>query len=315
LIHFYKRLMIRLLMAGRLAAFKKKGIPGCAISRNFSGALSGGSRGWKNETPQGSKTEVFVYSPESNITWPDAQLGVLGLQDPNFSLPGYVGTTLPGRYPLKDKELSKPVQPDVLTAPTNKETQVHALYNANDYIKYTPGSESNVCADLLDEFPKILGMEQIQFGVHETPMLLRKEMSDLFPQQNFDNGPFTTITYSQKTENDMSKWSEEIEEEREVKMERFVQAAKEICARLKEDGYFADFIDPCSGTPYYGAHTNTTMFETDEKFRLLGFRIEDLGCCKVILHPEFGRHVFVGCIVTNAGKSSPVLEEVLEDLV
>ena len=26
--------------------------------RSFSGAQSGGSRGWKNETPQGSKTEV-----------------------------------------------------------------------------------------------------------------------------------------------------------------------------------------------------------------------------------------------------------------
>ncbi|XP_023338224.1 methylmalonic aciduria and homocystinuria type D protein, mitochondrial [Eurytemora carolleeae] len=301
-------------MAGTLANFKSKGLSSSRFVRSFSGAQSGGSRGWKNETPQGSKTEVFVYSPESNITWPDPQLGVLGSSDPFFTFPGHIGCSLTGQLPEKSSPL-KPVQPDILTAPTNKETQVHALYNASDYIKYTPGSESLVCADILDEYPKIVGMESVQFGVHDTPLLLRKEMKALFPSQNIDNGNFTTITYSQKTENDMSKWSDQVEDEREKKMESFVQAAKEICARLKEDGFWADFLDPCSGTPYYGVHTNTTMFETDEKFRLLGFRIEDLGCCKVILHPKYGRNVFVGCIVTNAGKNSPVLEEILEDIV
>jgi len=301
-----------LLMAGRLVSIRSKGVP--TVSRQFSGAIS--ARGWKKESPEGATTEVFVYNPETNITWPDPQLGILGGVDPSFSLPGNVGPNLTGTFPEADTASGSalPKLPDVLTAPTNKETQVHALYNANDYIKYTPGTESQVCVDMLDRFPQIYGMERINLRVHETPLLLRKEMRALFPQQNLEAGNLTTITLSQKTENDMSKWSEEIESEREKKVEAFVQAAKEICGRLKEEGHWADFIDPCSGTPHYSEHTNTSMFETDEKFRLLGFRIEDLGCCKVIIHPEYGRNVHVGCIVTNAGQQNPVLAEILEDI-
>jgi len=304
-----------LLMAGRLANLKSK-VPSGPAFRHFSGAFSGGSRGWKNETPQGSKTEVFVYSPESEITWPDPQLGVLGTTDPNFAFPGYIGAQIPDNI----AEISGPRNTktsntfDILTAPTKKESQVHALLNAADYIKYTPGTEVDVCVDLLDEFPKIFGMESVEFSVHDTPVLLRKELGAMFPTKNVENGPFTTITYSQKTEHDMSKWSEKIEDEREMKTEAFVQTAKEICGRLKEEGYWADFIDPCSGTPHYGSHSNTSLFETDERFRLLGFRIEDLGCCKVILHPKYGRNVFVGCIMTDASKNSPVVDEILEDL-
>jgi hypothetical protein len=35
--------------------------------------------------------QVFVYIKESNINWPDPQLGVLGPSDPSFSLPGNIG--------------------------------------------------------------------------------------------------------------------------------------------------------------------------------------------------------------------------------
>jgi len=279
--------------------------------------LVGGTRGWRNETPQGSSTGIFVYSPESNVTWPDEKLGVLGTTDPKFRLPGHTGISISGQFPDPDKKAAGHSKSDILTHPLNKETQVHAIYNAHDFIKYTPGSESAVCVDLLDEFPRLieLEMEDVEVIAHETPILLRKDMKSLFPGRDVENGTFTTITYSQYTENDMSKWSELVEEERDAKMEKFVLVAKEICGRLKEEGHWADFIDPYSGTPYFSSHTNTTMFETDEKFRALGFRIEDLGCCKVILHPEYGRNVFVGCIVTDASKTSIVLDEIFEDVL
>ena len=56
------------------------------------------------------------------------------------------------------------------------------------------------------------------------------------------------------------------------------------------------------------------MFETDEKYRLLGFRIEDLGCCKVISHKDFGRNVFVGTIFTSAHMSTGVVQDLVEEM-
>ncbi len=84
--------------------------------------------------------------------------------------------------------------------------------------------------------------------------------------------------------------------------------------RLASEGYWANFIDPSSGIPYFGGHSATTMFETDEKYRLLGYRVEDLGCCKVLCDRDFGRNVLVGSIFTNAHESNTVIEEALLEL-
>ena len=153
-----------------------------------------------------------------------------------------------------------------------------------------------------------LGMRRLHCELHEAPSLLKREVSGLFPDRDIINKNLSVVTLSQRTTNDMTGWSDEIEQERESLIENFVSVAKEICGRLKNDGYWSDFIDPTSGKPYYGQYTNTSMFETDEKFRLLGFRIEDLGCCKVISHREFGRNVFVGTIFTDAHPSVGVVQ-------
>ena len=47
-------------------------------------------------------------------------------------------------------------------------------------------------------------------------------------------------------------------------------------------GYWADFINPFSGQPYLNPHKNSVLYKTDERFRCVGFKVEQKTNCKVI---------------------------------
>eukprot|EP00794_Sanderia_malayensis_P003013 gene3013-3471_t len=144
-------------------------------------------------------------------------------------------------------------------------------------------------------------LENVEFSVQECPNFIKKSFLELFPDSELKKeDQLTIMTISQKTDNDMTAWSEEVEAEREALFEIFVENAKQVCELLHSAGYWADFIDPSSGQAFFGKHTNATLFETDERFNHLGFEIDDLGCCKVIRHKLWGAKVFVGTIFTNA---------------
>ncbi|KAM7406821.1 hypothetical protein PAMA_002841 [Pampus argenteus] len=147
----------------------------------------------------------------------------------------------------------------------------------------------------------------VECAIQTCPELLKKDFQSMFPEA--PSSGMMVVTVTQKTQNNMTAWCAEVDQERELMLDKFVDGAKEICYALQREGFWADFIDPSSGLAFFGSYTNNTLFETDDRYRHLGFQIEDLGCCRVIQHSLWGTHIFVGTIFTNAPPSSLIMKK------
>jgi len=183
-------------------------------------------------------------------------------------------------------------------------------------------AKSNSGETVSPTFPDFESLKQLLYSytgpievcTFKCPEFIKKQLLPLFPQNSdLKNKALVLINLSHRTKNDMSGWNDLVEQERENLIEKFVQGAQLICEFLKRQNWFADFIDPLTGKPFYAPHTNFSLFETDELYEKFGFRIDDLGCCKVIHHGTFGTHVFVGTILTDAPLSEEFLTKDDED--
>lgn len=245
--------------------------------------------------------------------WPDDILGPLGPQDKRFPLPGRIGPCINSRR-LAQQQLNKERQfPLKLPFDVNEALPQTAANRHEDICEQFLTSVDEVELEFVDQKmsessdQSPSSSDKMEFRAHSCPHVLRKDFKDLFPDKNIMDGNFTVVIISFKTENDQTLWSEEVEQERENMLENFIQGAVELCQAFEDSGFWADFIDPESGKPFKGPHTNFTLFETDERYRKLGFDIKDLGCCKVVSHPVWGSHAYIGALFTDAPINHPLV--------
>jgi hypothetical protein len=255
---------------------------------------------------QSNVVDLDIAENPSGVPWPDAQLAPLNPSHPEFPMPGYTGFSSKIK---PSKSVSQPPLPpkresDLLTGLLPQDRHVAAL---EEFITGSNEIEAQNSESCVDGISTNAALDALECVAQECPRILRKDLQDMFPDRDLMVGPFTVLTISQQTQNNMALWNAQVEKEREDLLHNFILGAEEICNSLHAGGYWADFIDPSSGKPYMGAHTNTTLMETDERYRMLGFEIEDLGCCKVISHHIWGTNAYVGCLFTNAPLTHPVL--------
>jgi len=141
--------------------------------------------------------------------------------------------------------------------------------------------------------------------VQECPILLRRGVFELFSSGEV-YGQLTVVTLAQRNKTGAAG---DLETEQLTK--QFVMAAQDICSKLKLAGYWADFINPFSGLPYLTPKSPyNKLYETDERFRCLGFRIFQRNQCKII--DDKSNRQFVGNLFTTAPPSTALLRDILQ---
>ncbi|KAI7842746.1 hypothetical protein COHA_003674 [Chlorella ohadii] len=99
---------------------------------------------------------------------------------------------------------------------------------------------------------------------------------------------------------DLVQMGQKVEDEKDRLLERFVEFAKVVCERLVAAGHWADYIDPCSGLPMVHRGTNAVYGEVEALVTLLGYKTQNAGCCKIILHPRWGSSVYPASMFAKA---------------
>jgi len=74
---------------------------------------------------------------------------------------------------------------------------------------------------------------------------------------------------------------------------QFIDFAKDLCEKIRAQGYWADFIDPCSGLPMLTVDCNKVYSEVDGMECLLNYKSHNAGFCKILTHPRWGSAVYV----------------------
>ncbi|GAB1866557.1 Methylmalonic aciduria and homocystinuria type d mitochondrial-like protein [Camponotus japonicus] len=151
----------------------------------------------------------------------------------------------------------------------------------------------------------------LDYVAQECPVLLRKSIEELFPEcLDVTSSQLTIITINQKANLKSMRWHKEIETEKLAKY--FVLAAWNICTKLKMAGYWADFINPFSGQPHLSSRKSVNLYETDERFRCVGFKIKQRNNCKIITFDNSLQN-FIGSLYTTAPPNIEFLEQIIND--
>ncbi|KAI8366666.1 uncharacterized protein BYT42DRAFT_549751 [Radiomyces spectabilis] len=138
---------------------------------------------------------------------------------------------------------------------------------------------------------------------------LRSVFPDLSPKQQKSVLVIPVIQHCQR---DMVGITNDVNHERDVKLETFVSWGKRVVTRLRSVGMWADIMDPASGFPIFSAAGPTPYPDVQGTQALTQYDVQNVGCCHILLHPTWKSHIYPATMFTTA--PSDILVKVINEI-
>lgn len=150
-------------------------------------------------------------------------------------------------------------------------------------------------------------------SVHSVPRAFRHDLAAVLPgvaspvaRRGGDPGDgdggaaaMLLVPTCQHAAMDLVNWGARVAAEKDALLERFAAWAAAVCDALAAAGWWADFIDPCSGLAVRmrggAVYPEVDAFET-----LLKWRTSSAGGCKVLCHPRWGTAAYPATLLAAA---------------
>ncbi|XP_016948758.1 methylmalonic aciduria and homocystinuria type D homolog, mitochondrial [Drosophila biarmipes] len=141
---------------------------------------------------------------------------------------------------------------------------------------------------------------RLEFACCQCPILIRESLVELFPVRVVAQRDSAITMLVLSYEGDI-----------EMGAAKFVLAARDISDRLLSLGYWADFLNPFSGRPYFMPRDGAKLYKQDHRFRGLNMRLSLQNHCTVIAAEENDTTHFSGTIYCTAPNHYDQLVELL----
>ncbi|KAI6176786.1 Methylmalonic aciduria and homocystinuria type D-like protein, mitochondrial [Aphelenchoides bicaudatus] len=148
---------------------------------------------------------------------------------------------------------------------------------------------------------------KIELVAIKCPLILRKDLQKLFPTANIKKSQITLINFYEIVEDN-------VEEEHISLMEKadsFVLAANSVCVTLRNEGFWADFVDPHSSQSRLDNQSFKRLMNRSENYDFTGIKMTDENGCNIVEQVSLHKTPFIGSVFTTASQYSDVVQQII----
>ncbi|VEU38655.1 unnamed protein product [Pseudo-nitzschia multistriata] len=153
---------------------------------------------------------------------------------------------------------------------------------------------------LMREFQHVFGDKYLRNDDGDDEMRGIGDVSSASASTSTLSAELLAIPTNQHARHDLVAIGDHIEAEKDRLLNCFLEFGEEVCSKIQQAGYWADYIDPCSGLPMLTKNCNKVYSEVDGMECLLNYRAYNAGFCKVLTHPRWGSAVYPATIFCYA---------------